>query len=104
MVECTQGGYDGRFDRGENTKENYEKRTPTNDWKTDLSLYKSKIAFREVMETPTLAALAIQEIEGRRLRERYRAKIKPIKYNIPDGKIVPSNEVLRRRGLGISYH
>jgi hypothetical protein len=85
MVECTQGGYGGRFDRGENTKQNYENRTPAKYWSTDYSIYQSS-------PLP-------EEIEARRVRESYKKNAKPIKYSTESDQFNNNYKALIRRGL-----
>lgn len=85
MVECTQGGYDGRFDRGENTKQNYETRTPTKCWTTDYSIFRSS----------TLP----EELEAHRVRESYKKKVKPIKNIEEVDKYNRQFRALIRRGF-----
>ena len=103
MVECTQGGYDGRFDRGENTKADFETRTLAGHWQPDASIYRSRISTEEALDHPVLATLAIQEIEGRRLRDNYRKKVKTITYNQDAQTLANENEILRRRGFFVPY-
>ena len=103
MVECTQGGYSGRFDHGKNPKANFETRTHTSQWLPDTSVYRSNILMEDALSCPTLSALAIQEIEGRQLRDAYRKKVKPIKYNKETETRDRHNNVLRRRGFYIPY-
>ncbi|MDB9924074.1 hypothetical protein OAC90_01185 [Planktomarina sp.] len=83
MVECTQGGYDGRFDRGENTKAEFETRTLADHWQPDVSLYSLKINTDEInlINCPNLRAVAIQEIEARLRRKHYKRLTQPTNFS-----------------------
>lgn len=79
MVECTRGGYDGRFDRGENTKSNFEKRTQPGQWLPDASLFAMDINSDTVsqIKCPHTRAVAMQEIEAQRRRKNYKRLTRP---------------------------
>ena len=83
MVECTQGGYDGRFDRGENTKADFETRTLAGHWQPDASLYSLTINADEInlINCPNLRAVAIQEIEARLRRKHYKRLTQPTTFS-----------------------
>ena len=58
-VNCALGGYDHRFDQGENTKKNLEHRTKNKNWQIDTSNFKSAIhdRFKNDPNNPIYLAL-----------------------------------------------
>lgn len=91
MVECTNGGFDGRFDRGENTKELFEMRTPAKHWGIDSSLY-----FEKASED---AALMSQEQDAERVRQSYRINRKNNRIRRETLSAIEERKALVRRGL-----
>ncbi|MBF9019867.1 hypothetical protein HKCCA1058_04065 [Rhodobacterales bacterium HKCCA1058] len=74
-VNCFKGGYDGRFGRTENSKEDLEYRTKPKDWGIDTSLYgKASLSAHEVMqiEDPVEKALALQDLQARLARKNFK--------------------------------
>jgi hypothetical protein len=64
-VACLNGGYDYKFNHGENTKLNIENRTPEKLWEIDESLY-AKSALNRYKKDPNnkiLLALLREESE-----------------------------------------
>ncbi len=83
MVNCLRGGYDGRFDQGENSKESFERRTPSGNWSADRSNYALKVRESEVhlIEDPVLRAVAIQELKAREARKTYKRTTHPAGFS-----------------------
>lgn len=83
MVNCLRGGYDGRFDRGENTKEGFEARTPSTNWTVDHSNYGLKVRESDVylIENPVMRAVAMQELAARNARKAYTRTTRPMDFS-----------------------
>lgn len=83
MVNCLHGGYDGRFDQGENSKESFERRTPYGNWSIDRSNYAINVRESEVhlIEDPVLRAVAIQEFYARQARKTYKRITRPADFS-----------------------
>lgn len=83
MVNCLLGGYDGRFDQGENSKENFERRTPSHNWSVDRSNYALKVQESDVhlIEDPVLRAVVIQELSARKARKTYKRTTRPADFS-----------------------
>ena len=73
-IRCLLGGYDGRFDRGENSKENLELRTPADMWGNDPSLYGRTLSEAEVasISDPILRSVAEQDLHAQQVRKRFK--------------------------------
>lgn len=69
-VNCALGGYDHRFDQGENTKKNLEHRTKNKNWQTDTSNFKSAIhdRFKNDPNNPIYLALLAEEERAKKAR------------------------------------
>lgn len=83
MVNCLRGGYNGRFDHGENSKENFESRTPHSDWSVDRSIYGLKICANDLalIKDPILRAVAMQEINAQKARKTYKRTTQPADFS-----------------------
>lgn len=99
MVECTNGGFDGRFDHGENTKELFETRTPAKHWEIDSSLHSENVSPKLVLNTHLKAALMSQEQNAERVRQSYRMNRKNNQMRTDTLRVIEERKGLVRRGL-----
>ena len=76
-INCSSGGYDHKFNHGENTKHNLEFRTNFKNWGPDLSLYSSNLNQRisHNPENPLLQELARQEAAAKEIRKNFKRSV-----------------------------
>jgi len=77
-VACLNGGYDYKFNHGENTKLNLENRTPEKLWELDESLY-AKSAFNRYKNDPDNKIL-IALLKEEEMRKKGNAKKNTVSF------------------------